>query len=323
LFKKKNNVCANIDYNLVHVDDEVAMALDLSNLEALLAVAECGSIAKAATRLNKVRSAVSYDVRCLEEQLGVPLLDRTGYRAALTEAGNIVLREGERLLSQARALEHLATLMRQKWEPTIKVVLEGAIPMGPVMGAIKAFSRQDVPTLIELKTDFLGGVPERFEREEADLMLVKDFEVSQDEYVVHPLPDVHCVLVAAAEHPLMDGSPPVVHYNDLRDHLELNIQISDEGDGRMPDKRVGGPKDLKLSGFYAKKEALLMGLGFGWMPRALIGSELAQGRLKVIPFEDGPTFQFTPSLMYRKDRPLGRAGTLFRDLLLKEWLEEP
>jgi len=295
------------------------MPLDLNHLHTLVAVAECGSIAQAANRLNKVRSAVSYDVRCLEAQLGVTLLDRGGYRARLTEVGERVLREGELLLRQARALEHMASLIHQDWEPVVKMVVEGAIPSSPLMRAIRDLSSQDVPTLVELQTDFLSGVLDRFEQSNADLMLVKDFDPPPGQFVVHQLPEIQCVLVAASEHPIFDGAPTRVQLHDLRDCLELNIQIPSSGEAAISDKRLGLPRVLNLDGFYAKKEALQMGLGLGWMPRALISSELADGSLAVVPLDEGSSFQFTPSLMYRKDRPLGRAGLLFRDLVLREF----
>jgi len=295
------------------------VALDLNHLESLVAVAECGSIAKAAGRLHKVRSAVSYDIRCLEQHLGVTLLDRTGYRARLTDAGHALRKEGEQILNQARSLEHRAGLIGQEWEPTIRVVLEGAIPIPPIMRAIKIFTASGAPTQIELQTDFLGGVAERFEREEADLMLVKDFDVSWDEYVVHRLPDIHCALVAASDHPVFERDPLSVTVHDLSPHLELNIQVPDEPQGRMTDRRVGVPRTLNLGGFFVKREALLMGLGFGWMPRTLITRELGEGTLREIPLAEGAAFQFTPSLMHRKDRPLGRAGAHFVQLLLDEF----
>ena len=295
------------------------MALDLNHLEALVAVAECGSIAKAAGRLNKVRSAVSYDVRCLEEQLGVPLLDRSGYRAKLTEAGKLVLREGTQILSQARALAHRTSLIGDAWEASVKVVLEGAIPMPPIMQAMKSFSREDVPTQIVLQTDYLQGVVERFEREEADLMLVKDFEAPREEYIVHQLPELQFLLVAHRDHSVFKAAEPSVNLAALRHHIELSIEVSGQRGAGMPETRFGAPRTLNLSGFYEKKEALLMGLGFGWMPVALIAQELDAGSLRVVPFDEGDTFQFTPSLMHRKDRPLGRAGTLFRDFLLEEF----
>ena len=298
------------------------MRMHLSHLEALAAVADCGSFAKAAKALNKVRSAVSYDVRCLEEQLGVSLLDRSGYRAQLTDAGAMVLREGRQLLTQARALEHIAERMREGWEPVLRMVVEGAVPMPPVMRAIKALNTREVPTLVELQTEFLGGVPERYERDQADLMLVKSFDASIEAYQVTPLPEVDCVLVASHEHPLISEGALVVSAQELRAHLELNIQVIDGGTAGLTDRRVGGSRVLNLSGFYTKKEALLLGLGYGWMPKSLIADELAEGRLAVVPFDEGASFQFTPALMHRHDRPLGRAGSLFKALVLEAFSQE-
>ncbi len=299
------------------------MRMQLNHLEALAAVADCGSFAKAAKTLNKVRSAVSYDIKCLEDDLGVKLLDRSGYRAQLTDAGHIVLREGRALLSQARALEHVASLYSEGFEPLIRMVVEGAVPMPPVMQAIKALNEREIPTLVELQTEFLGGVPERFEREEADLMLVKDFDASRESYAVTALPEVDCVLVASVEHPLIQKRQSVVDASDLRAHLELNIQVVDGGSASMSDRRLGGARVLNLSGFYTKKEALLLGLGYGWMPRSLIESELAEGRLAIVPFDQGASFQFTPALMHRHDRPLGRSGSLFKALLLEAFAPSP
>ena len=285
-------------------------------------MAECGSFAKAAASLNKVRSAVSYDIKCLEAQLGVALLDRSAYRSKLTDAGEMVLREGRPLLAQAKALERVASLFREGFEPVLRMVVEGAVPMPPVMRAIKALNAQEVPTLVELQTEFLGGVPARFERERADLMLVKDFEGSRDAYAVTALPEVACVLVASPEHPLIAGGFERVDAAQLRAHLELNIQVVDGGSTSMSDRRLGGARVLNLSGFYAKKEALLLGLGYGWMPTSLISDELDRGALSVVPFDQGASFEFTPALMHRRDRPLGRAGDLFKALLLEAFRAE-
>ena len=135
------------------------------------------------------------------------------------------------------------------------------------------------------------------------------------------LPDIRCVLVASKDHPLFEGEPEIIHNYQIQEHLELNIQTSFEDQLEMYDRRLGGTRVLNLSGFYDKKEALLMGLGFGWMPRALVADELASGKLAIIPYEEGSTFEFTPSLMHRKDRPLGRSASLFRELLLTEFSE--
>src|SRR5438105_3888124 len=63
------------------------MAHDLSGLEALLLVAEKRSFTAAAAALRVTPSAVSQNVRALEERVGVRLLQRTTRSVGLTEAG--------------------------------------------------------------------------------------------------------------------------------------------------------------------------------------------------------------------------------------------
>ncbi|MGB7739085.1 MAG: LysR family transcriptional regulator, partial [Steroidobacteraceae bacterium] len=88
----------------------MVMHLDLDALRALDAVIRDGGFARAALRLHKVQSAVSYQIRKLERQLGLKLVDRDGYRVRLTAAGEVVLAEGRRLLAQA---EHIESVARQ------------------------------------------------------------------------------------------------------------------------------------------------------------------------------------------------------------------
>jgi DNA-binding transcriptional LysR family regulator len=52
------------------------MQFDLGGLEAFVAVLDCGGIGRAAQRLHKAQSAVSRQIRKLEEQLGVELFNR-------------------------------------------------------------------------------------------------------------------------------------------------------------------------------------------------------------------------------------------------------
>jgi DNA-binding transcriptional LysR family regulator len=77
----------------------------------------------------------------------------------------------------------------------------------------------------------------------------------------------------------------------------------------------GGERVFYLSGFEAKKQALLMGLGFGWMPRHLADEELRAGTLREVRHVGGSRYRFTPLLVHRLDRPLGRTATRLIALL--------
>ncbi|MGB7440439.1 MAG: LysR family transcriptional regulator [Coleofasciculaceae cyanobacterium] len=86
----------------------------LDQLRILKAIASEGSFKRAADSLYVSQPAVSLQVQNLERQLNVPLFDRGGRRAQLTEAGHLLLSYGEKILSlcqeTCRAIEDLQNL---------------------------------------------------------------------------------------------------------------------------------------------------------------------------------------------------------------------
>jgi DNA-binding transcriptional LysR family regulator len=66
-----------------------------------------------------------------------------------------------------------------------------------------------------------------------------------------------------------------------------------------------------------------MGVGFGWMPLYLVHSELKSGALREVKYRGGSWYRFTPRLVHRTDRQLGRAGQQFISLLRKSAWPRP
>jgi DNA-binding transcriptional LysR family regulator len=150
----------------------------------------------------------------------------------------------------------------------------------------------------------------RFERDDADLMLVKDYE-PRPQLLSETLPEILCVLCVAAAHPL--AGKLSVTLDQLHEHVELTVQdSSDQGDDRH---MFGGERVFYLSDFSAKKRALAMGVGFGWMPTYLVESELRAGELREVQYSGGSRYRFNPMLVHRADRPLGRTGQHLVSLL--------
>src|SRR3990172_9403001 len=76
------------------------MRLRLSQLQTLEAVARHGSFSRAARELHLTQPAVSMQVRQLERELGLPLLERVGKRAFPTRAGELLLSPAARALGR-------------------------------------------------------------------------------------------------------------------------------------------------------------------------------------------------------------------------------
>ena len=72
--------------------------LDLDQLQSFCAIADCGSFTEAARRVNKTQSAVSMQIKRLEERLGQSLLTRDGRSVSLTDHGEALYARARRML---------------------------------------------------------------------------------------------------------------------------------------------------------------------------------------------------------------------------------
>ena len=83
--------------------------LDLDQLQSFCAIADCGSFTEAARRVHKTQSAVSMQIKRLEERLGHPLLTRDGRTVELTNAGQELYSKARRMLrTNAEILDYFS-----------------------------------------------------------------------------------------------------------------------------------------------------------------------------------------------------------------------
>ena len=122
--------------------------MELRQLRSFIAVAEDGVISRAAQRLHLTQSALSRQIKALEEDLGVTLLERSAHSVKLTQAGEVLLKEGRGVLERADAAvtkvraSGKAVLLRVGYAPTLTA---GILPL-----AISAFTQKHPRVRVEL-----------------------------------------------------------------------------------------------------------------------------------------------------------------------------
>src|SRR3954466_12013275 len=83
-------------------------ALSIDQFVIFVAIVDEGGFAAAARRLNRAQSAITYAIQKLEDQSGLQLFDRSGYRPSLTDAGSALLPRARRILQDIADYRHQA-----------------------------------------------------------------------------------------------------------------------------------------------------------------------------------------------------------------------
>lgn len=82
--------------------------IKIDEIRALVALVDGGTLVKAAAVVGRTESALSLQLKRLEESAGVALLEKQGRRLVLTEAGRVVLEHGRRMIAAQEELRDLA-----------------------------------------------------------------------------------------------------------------------------------------------------------------------------------------------------------------------
>lgn len=294
------------------------MHVTLEQARAFDALARHGTFAKAAESLRKRHTAVLYAMRTLEEQTGLVLLDRSGYRTQPTAEGARVLEHCRRLLEEESALARSCHEMKTGWEPALRVVIDGVCDVRRVLRTVAGLVRDGAPTRVDVEVEFLSRVERVFESERGDLMIsVLAPEGAARDLKSHDLAPIRAHLVAGRDHPLVArGARPTVE--DLTAHVLVTVRGSDPR-LELPTAGLEPHARVRLSDFAAKKAALLEGVGFGWMPDHLVSAELRRGLLREIKWKgadrSASVHVFRPRLYVRESKKLGRAAARFVEAL--------
>ena len=100
------------------------MNLDVKSLEVVLAIHEESGVTRASERLNVTQSALSHQLRDIEDRLRAPLFLRVRKRMILTPAGEAVVRTARRVLKDVAAVEEEVRLLAEGAHGTIRLTTQ-------------------------------------------------------------------------------------------------------------------------------------------------------------------------------------------------------
>ena len=152
----------------------MARNLDLTALRSFVTVAETGGVTKAANQLHLTQSAVSMQLKRLEESLDQRLLDRTGRGVALTNQGEQLLSYGRRML--ALNDEVMARMTGDAFEGEIHFGVPADIVYPNIPHILKRFDREYPRVRVNLFSSHTRKLKAMIESGDLDLILTTEDE---------------------------------------------------------------------------------------------------------------------------------------------------
>lgn len=289
------------------------MEITLDQAKAFCYVVDCKGYARAAEKLHKSHSALIYLVESLEQQCGFSLFDRQQYRNKLSPAGERVYSKCNEILGKVSELQELCSQLNNSWEPSLKIILDGILPFNNFLQIHQIFRDKKIPTVIQTYTDYLEGVEETFDKLQADLM-ISILPLNRRDLKTVFLKPFNSYLVAHKDHPIHQRRTKW-SAEELNAFDFLTIRHSGQKLG-LNTYEFEKTASFFLSNFSVKKEAILTGAGFGWLPQHLIESELQKKILLPVKWTRESVHKIQPILYINSSKNLGPSVQLIINSLM-------
>ncbi|MDU8944926.1 LysR substrate-binding domain-containing protein [Ovoidimarina sediminis] len=177
------------------------MHIEFRHLRTIRAIHETGGLARAAEQLNITQSALSHQVKGIEDQVGVELFVRRSKPLKLSAAGKRLLALAERILPEIEALELEFEGLKSGRSGRLHIAIECHACFEWLFPVLEQFRKAWPDVDVDIRPGLAFDALPALRREEVDLVVSSDPEALPDVEFT-PLFDYAPVFVASAQHPL-------------------------------------------------------------------------------------------------------------------------
>ncbi len=198
------------------------MYIEFRHLRTIRAIHQAGNLARAADMLHITQSALSHQIKGLEDQVGMELFHRRTKPMKLSPAGVKLLRLAEHVLPEIAAVEEEFRALHEGRSGRLHIAIECHACFDwlfPVLDKLRhAWPEVDLDIRQRLAFDAL----EALRREEVDFVITSD-PVEMPGISFSPLFDYEPRFVAAANHPL--AAKPFIEAEDFEEEMVLTYPV--------------------------------------------------------------------------------------------------
>ena len=256
--------------------------MDISALQAFIAVAEAGSFSRAAERIFLTQPAISKRIAALEQEIGARLFDRVGRKIHLTQAGEALLARTRAVLGELEDIKRDITNLSGTIAGELSIATSHHIGLHRLPGPLKRF--HETYTTVRLNLDFMDSEKacKAVAKGDLELAVVTLPPAAEAPLRIEKIWDDPLDIVVSPEHPL--ARQQRVHPDMLLDYPAIlpgpgtyTREIILSAFGSLRDRIQVG-----MATNYLEVLKMLAAIGLGWsaLPRTMI-----DGGLKVVQIE--------------------------------------
>ena len=198
------------------------MHFDLRHLRAIRAIHKCGGLSRAADMLNLTQSALSHQIKGLEDQAGVDLFVRRTKPLKLSAAGQRLLKLANRVLPEVEATEEEFRSLLAGKSGRLHIAIECHACFEWLFPVLESFRKAWPDVDVDIRPGLAFEALPALAREEVDLVISSDPEEHSD-LEFSPLFDYEPVFVASSQHALAQKS--WISAEDFRDEVLITYPV--------------------------------------------------------------------------------------------------
>ena len=198
------------------------MHIEFRHLRTIRAIHNAGGLARAADQLNITQSALSHQIKGLEDQAGIELFVRRSKPLKLSAAGHRLLRLAEKILPEIEALEAEFSGLRQGSSGRMHIAIECHACFEWLFPVLERFRKTWADVDVDIRPGLAFDALPALQKEEVDLVVSSDPE-DLPGIVFKPLFDYEPVFVASSQHPL--AQKDYIEAEDFREETLITYPV--------------------------------------------------------------------------------------------------
>jgi DNA-binding transcriptional LysR family regulator len=291
--------------------------MEMAQLEYFSQVVQEKSFSKAADRVFRTQPAVSIAIRRLEDEIGLPLLDRTQKNPVPTDAGKIVYDYAQRILALRDQVGQAIAEMQSLKKGRVRVGANESTSLYLLPDLILQFREKHPQVKVEIFRQVSHRLPREVLERNIDFALMAS-EPTDRELEAFPVLNDDLVLIMSPKHHLASRSSVRIKELGKESFIAHNVKSGSRIKVIEAFARQHTPLNitLELATIETIKRFVQKRVGLAFTPRMCVREELERGVLVTVPVR-GLTYTRTLWAAHRRAFSFSPAAAAFLDILKK------